>query len=339
MELHSLKAKRDVNRLILRYHSILPMLLEIENQLHKRVHSALGQSAVVLRLAEELDQSGRVAEQAMIIVSWTGASTENPNKGAYIPTVRTRTLTYNLTLVQKQTQREGHSFCLPILDILADSINGWVPEIPGLEFQTGFELGPERFVQVTKESSQFIYEQTYSISVLLHDGRFYSQPCAAFDPVNVGDFLPSRKCLVTPGEDSRQTGLAVWRRTTGVDQIEKFVVEDSRCKRAIGDRLSINCSNPGDGSATYVFVPLSAVKDDGTIDQTKVVTGSLSNVWKCTREGIDSGQDIPAWLKFNIDIGLWRNSVDTLPNTDPDTSSYQKVDIEARRVYNGEKAT
>jgi hypothetical protein len=334
-----LKAKRDMICLVLRYHSILSMLLEIENQLHKRVHSALGQSAVVLRLAEELDQSGRVAEQAMIVVSWTGGSTENPNKGAYIPTVRTRTLTYNLTLVQKQAQREGHSFCLPILDILADSINGWVPEVPGLEFQTGFELGPERFVQVTKESSQFIYEQTYSISVLLHDGRFYSQPCAAFDPVNVGDFLPNRKCLVTPGENSRQTGLAVWRRTTGVDETEKFVVEDSRCNRAIGDRLSVNCTNPGDGNATYVFVPSIAVKNDGTIDQTKVVSGSLSNVWKCTKRGIDSGLDIPPWLKLEIDAGLWRNSIGTIPNTDPDTSSYQNIDIKTVRAYNGKSTT
>ena len=32
------------------------MLLEIENQLHKRVHQTLGQSAVVMRLAEELDK-------------------------------------------------------------------------------------------------------------------------------------------------------------------------------------------------------------------------------------------------------------------------------------------
>ena len=53
------------------------MLLEIENQLHSRIHSTIGQSAVVLRLAEELDKSGRVAEQAMIIVSYvSGTSTK-----------------------------------------------------------------------------------------------------------------------------------------------------------------------------------------------------------------------------------------------------------------------
>jgi hypothetical protein len=314
------------------------MLLEIENQLHRRVHSTLGQSAVVLRLAEELDQSGRVAEQAMVIVSFTGADTTNPNKGAYIPTVRTRTLTYTLTLVQKQTQREGHSFCLPILDLLADSVTGWVPEIPGLEFQTGFELGPEKFVQMTKEAAQFIYEQTYTIEVLMHDGRFYSQPCAAFDPVKVSDFLPTRKCLVTPGE-GRQTGLAVWRRQTGVDEFEKFVVEDIRCGRLIGDNLDVQCTNPGDGTATYVFIPITAVKPDGTIDQTKVITGTLSDVWKCTRRGIDSGSDIPPWFKLNVEFGLWRNKIDTVPNTQPDTSAYMPIEFEVNREYNEKPVT
>jgi hypothetical protein len=70
------------------------MLLEIENQLHRRVHKALGQSAIVLRLAEELDESGRVSEQTMIIVSYANEGSNNSNKGAYIPTVRTRSISY-----------------------------------------------------------------------------------------------------------------------------------------------------------------------------------------------------------------------------------------------------
>jgi hypothetical protein len=312
------------------------MLLEIENQLHKRVHETLGQNAVVLRLAEELDQSGRVAEQAMIIVSWTGGNTNNPNKGAYIPTVRNRVLNYTLTLVQKQAQREGHSFCLPILDLLADSITGWVPEIPGLEFQTGFELTNERFVQVTKEASQFVYEQSYSIEVLIVDGRFYSSPCAAFDGVNIGDFLPTRKCLITPGSEGRQTGLAVWRRKVGTSEEEKFVVEDSRCARSIGDNLKVECT--GEGTANYTFTPLTAVKVDGTIDQTKVISGTLTDVWKCSRKGISSGEPIPPWFKLNIESGLWRNSIGTVPNTNPLTSSYQPLSIDLNSVYN-EKST
>lgn len=315
------------------------MLLEIENQLHRRVHSTLGQSAVVLRLAEQLDDSGRVAEQAMIIVSFTGANTDNPNKGAYIPTVRTRTLTYTLTLVQKQTQREGHSFCLPILDLLADAITGWVPEVPGLEFQTGFELGPERFVQVTPESSQFIYEQTYTIEVLMHDGRFYSQPCAAFDPVQVGDFLPVRKCLVTLGSDSRQTGLAVWKRTLDTDTEQRYVVEDVKCGRLIGDNLTVTCTNPGDGTATYVFTPITAIRADGSVDTSLQVTGTLTDVWKCTREGIKLGAEYPDWFSLNIDTGLWRNAVGTVPNTEPETSSYQPLTITPNKVYDEKSVT
>lgn len=315
------------------------MLLEIENQLYRRVHETLGQSAVVLRLAEELDQSGRVAEQAMIVVSFTGAGTNNPNRGAYIPTVRTRSINYTLTLVQKQVQREGHSFCLPILDLLADAVTGWVPEVPGLEFQTGFELGQERFVQVTKDASQFIYEQSYTIDVLIADGRFYSQPCAAFDPVQVGDFLPIRKCLVTPGPESRQTGLAVWRRTIGPDTVQRYVVEDVRCGRTIGDNLTVTCTGAGDGNATYAFTPITAIRADGTIDNSKVVTGTLTDVWKCSRAGTDGGGEIPPWFKLNIEAGLWRNSVGTVPNTEPTTSSYQPVTIRPNPVYNERSVT
>lgn len=309
------------------------MLLEIENQLHKRVHETLGQSAVVLRLAESLDESGRVAEQSMIIVSFTSANTSNPNKGAYIPTVRNRKITYTLTLVQKQAQREGHSFCLPILDALADAVTGWVPEIPGLEFQTGFELQSEKFVQITKEAAQFIYEQTYSIEVLIADSRFYSQPCAAFDPIKVSDFLPVRKCLVTDG-DNRQTGLATWRRLIGPGVEQKYVVEDSRCGRAVGDQLHWECT--GVGTASYVFIPITAIRADGTVDNSKVTGGTLSAFWKCTREGIDSGADYPDWFKLKIDSGLWRNQIGTLPNTKPGTSARQQLDIGLAKMYNGE---
>lgn len=309
------------------------MLLEIENQLYKKVHETLGQSAVVLRLAEELDQSGRVAEQAMIIVSFTSASTNNSNMGAYIPTVRNRTINYTLTLVQKQAQREGHSFCLPILDLLAESVTGWVPEIPGLEFQTGFELDSERFVQVTKDASQYIYEQSYNITVNMADGRFYSQPCAAFDPISFEDFLPTRKCLITPS--GRQTGLAVWRRNTGPGgQVEKHVVEDKRCARATGDRLMVQCTEGEDGNATYVFVPMAAVGSDGTIDQSMVVSGTLSSVWKCTRDGVRKGGDYPDWFRLSIDTNLWRNLPDSLPSTEPGSSSYIPSTIELNRVYN-----
>lgn len=309
------------------------MLLEIENQLHRKVHTAIGQSAVVLRLAEELDQSGRVAEQAMIIVSYvSGNSTNEMGGGAYIPTVRTRTMTYSVTLVQKQAQREGHSFSLPILDLIADAVTGWVPEVPGLEFATGFELANERFVQVT-EASQFIYEQNYTVSVSIPDGRFYSQPCAAFDPIQIEDFLPTRKCLYT--SDGKVTGLAVWTRVTGPDTSETWVVEDSRsCNRYIGDKLEITCSEALDGTGTYTFIPEGAItyNSDGTttIDNTQVTSGVMQNVWKCDAK---NKGEYPDWFKLNIDFGLWRNATGTVANQDPQTSAVQRINFKQNIEY------
>jgi hypothetical protein len=299
------------------------MLLEIENQLHRRVHKVLGQSAVVLRLAEELDESGRVAEQAMIIVSYASENTKNPHQGAYVPTVRNRSLNYSITIVQKQTQREGHSFALPLMDLIYDSVTGWVPEVPGLEFQTGFEPGSGRFVQVT-DASQFIYEMNFTVQVNLSDGRFYSQPCAAFDPISISDFLPQRSCLLAP--DGKNTGLAIWRRKVEVDTTEEYIVEDTKCEREISDNLEVQCGSELKGEATYRFIPRDALSFDDrgerVIDESRVLSGSLQKVWKCYK---DRTEPRPPWFKLNIDSGLWRNTVGTVPNSDPLTSARQDL--------------
>tara|TARA_S200002703_G_scaffold34654_2_gene30011 strand:- start:247 stop:1188 length:942 start_codon:yes stop_codon:yes gene_type:complete len=307
------------------------MLLEIENQLYSRVHSAIGQSAVVLRLAEELDQSGRVAEQTMIIVSYvSGSSTNEMGGGAYIPTVRTRRMTYSVTLVQKQAQREGHSFALPLLDLIADAVTGWVPEVPGLEFATGFELDNERFVQVT-EASQFIYEQNYSVNVSISDGRFYTQPCAAFDPISVFDFLPTRKCLQTSDGDA--TGLAVWTRVTGPETNESYIVEDKNaCDCPSGVSLELTCGAEENGEATYKFTPQSAFtygnNGESQIDESKVVTGNLSKVWKCykTKSG-----NRPPWFKLNIDFALWKNEPEELGSRDAKNSTSKMYKMETSK--------
>lgn len=308
------------------------MLLEIENQLHRRVHSTLGQSAVVLRLAEDLDESGRVSEQTMVIISYANENSVNSHTGAYIPTLRTRSLNYTITIVQKQVQREGHSFALPLMDLIYDSVSGWVPEVPGLEFQTGFEPGAGRFVQVT-EASQFIYEMNFSIQVNLSDGRFYSQPCAAFDPVSIADFLPQRSCLLTP--DGKKTGLAIWRRKTGVDTTEEYIVDDSSCEIDLWSRMEVTCNTELDGTATYWFTPRSAISSDGNgnevIDESKVLTGSLHRVWKCYR---DSNGPTPPWFKLNVDSALWRNKAGTVPNTNPETSAKQPIKLGTTSLRN-----
>jgi hypothetical protein len=307
------------------------MLLEIENQLHRRVHSVLGQSAVVLRLAEELDESGRVSEHTMVIISYSNENSSNSNKGAYIPTVRTRAISYSITIVQKQVQREGHSFALPLMDLIYDSVTGWVPEVPGLEFHTGFEPGSGRFIQVT-EASQFIYEMTFTIEVNLSDGRFYSQPCAAFDPISISDFLPQRSCLLT--SDGKNTGIAIWRRKTGADTVQEYIVEDPRCERSITDNLEITCNSAYDGTAVYRFIPRIALsfndKGERIVDESRISTGNLQKVWKCYRENTDP---YPPWFKLNIDSGLWRNATTTVPNTKPETSIRQDVKLETNTSY------
>ena len=207
-------------------------------------------------------------------------------------------MTYSVTLVQKQTQREGHSFSLPLLDLIADAVTGWVPEVPGIEFATGFELDSERFVQVT-EASQFIYEQNYSVTVSISDGRFYTQPCAAFDPISIVDFLPTRKCLHTPKGDP--TGLAVWSRITGPETTESYIVEDAKaCNCPRSTTLELTCGEGEDGSATYRFIPR---------DARKVVQGALHRVWKCDKS---KKGEYPSWFKLNIDFALWRNEVGTI---------------------------
>lgn len=316
------------------------MLLEIENQLHKRVHEVLGQSAVVMRLAEEIDDSGRVAEQTMIIVSYANENSINTNKGAYIPTVRTRSLNYSITIVQKQAQREGHSFALPLMDMVYDAVTGWVPRVPGLEFQTGFEPGAGRFVQVT-EASQFIYEMSFTVQVNIADGRFYSQPCAAFDPIALGDFLPQRSCLLTA--DGKNTGIAIWRRSISPGAFEEYVVEDPRCKREISDSLEVECHPDLDGRATYKFIPRIALSFNSqgarVVDNGKVLTGNLQKVWKCYKSQVNPGHSdpeptpFPPWFKLDIDSGLWRNAIGTVPNTKPGTSARQDLNIGTSPSY------
>lgn len=284
------------------------MLLEIENQLYKRIHESIGQSAVVMKLAEEIDKSGNVAEQTMVVVSFTSANTSNPYEGAYVPTVRNRQLNYTVTVVQKQTQRIGHSFALPVLDVIADAVTGWVPEICGMSFQTGFELGSERFSQVT-EASQFVYEQNYSIEVLLADGRFLPDFCHPCTEINLCDYLPKRRCLKT--SDGLFTGLAVWRLQRSETLIEEYIIEDQlNCPMRPGDNIEINCNSTYDGTGEFVFTPLEAVSSgingEEIIDNTKVLRGDLSKVWKCVTR--NNNRPLPSWSCGIIELGIWRSA-------------------------------
>lgn len=281
------------------------MLLEIENKLYQKVHEAVGHSARVIRLAEELDRSGTVSEQTSIVVSFVSASTENPHEGAYIPTVRKRKLTYTVTIICKQAQRSGHSFALPLLDLTADAVTGWVPEIQGLQFHTGFELRNERFAQIT-EASQYIYEQTYEIQVTIHDGRFYSAPCAAFSPIKVCDYLPQRRCLLT--ESGIRTGLAIWRRKINAEEYEEWIVKDpTGCETRPCDTLELFPGPDGTCKGTFRFTPCEALEENNNgevcgVNPSLVVEGEIENVWQFCHDS-----DRPPWFKFNIEFNLWRS--------------------------------
>lgn len=296
------------------------MILEIENELYKRVHSTLGQSAVVLRLAEDLDQSGRVAENTLIIISWVGGSNLNPHPGAYIPTTRNRTLTYKVTVIQQNLQRSGHSFVLPILDLVWDCLSGWTPPVKGLTFQTGFEPGAESFSAVT-EAKQFIYELTFSITIIISDGRNYSTPYAAFDEIKLDSYLPQRKCLLT--KEKRNTGLAVWRRRVDTENIEEFVVEDPRCSRAVVDNLFVTCLDD-EGRASYEFEDYKG----------EVSTGQLQRVWKCTKSpDVDGSREYPKWFNLDINASFWRNLPSEVPNTIAEFSAQQAAKVMLSKAY------
>ena len=165
------------------------------------------------------------------------------------------------------------------------------------------------------------------------DGRFYSQPCAAFDPISIEDFLPKRKCLLSP--EQRLTGLAVWRRVVNTEYTEEYIVEDSRCPREISDILELNCGAGLDGSATYRFIPRYAYSMDSNgervVDESKVTSGTLQKVWKCYKNNVDP---YPDWFKLKIDSGLWRNEAGTVPNSNPLTSALQEISLGKEKEYN-----
>lgn len=277
------------------------MLLEIENALYVKVHECVGRSAIVHRLAEALDDSGAVVENTNIIVSFSGSSTNNPHKGAYIPTVRNRILSFKITIVQKQSQRSGHSFALPLLDLIADNVTGWVPCLKEYKFQTGFELVSERFTQIT-EASQYIYEQNYQIEVLIADGRMVSSICAATDCIALKDYIPDKRCLLT--KDGLRVGLAIWKIRIDVDTYEEYIVIDEKNCPAQGE-LTYICDPVVDGRATFEFYPYTAYSVDPrtgetVLDESQKVVGTLENFVPCLKE--------PPIISYKVKVNLWLNS-------------------------------
>lgn len=299
------------------------MLLELENAITQRIHDKIGQSAVVMRLVEELENSGRTNEQTMVIVAYKNSSTRNPNEGAYIPTVRNRDVNFSITIVSKQTQRYGHSFALPLIDLIYDAIQGWVPEIEGLNFQTGFESSSDRFVQAT-DASQFIYEIDFGIQVLIPDGRFSASPCFYPKEIAINNLFPKRRCLLN--RDGLKIGWAQWEKTNADGTKEYATVEDcTKCAIDLGNRFIISCNQ--DGTANYTFIPRDAISLDvegnEVINQSKVQTGIIENVWKCS-----NSTKYPDWCKLKIEAALWKNESHNIPTQEPAIRKVSDITIQ-----------
>lgn len=300
------------------------MLLELENAITQRIHDKVGQSAVVMRLVEDLEKSGRTTEQTMIIVAYKNSSTRNPNEGAYIPTVRDRDVSFSVTIVSKQTQRYGHSFALPLIDLIYDAIQGWVPEVEGLNFQTGFESSSDRFVQAT-DASQFIYEMEFGIQVLIPDGRFSVSPCFYPKEFSIDSLFPKRRCILN--RDGFKVGWAQWEKTNADGTKEYAIVEDcDKCGIDLGNRFIVEC-NP-DGTADYQFIPRDAISVDSggneVINQTLVQSGVMENVWKCKNKS-----KYPDWCKLKIQSALWKNESYNIPTQNPATRKVSDLIIQA----------
>lgn len=299
------------------------MLLELENAIAQRIHDKVGQSAVVMRLVEDLEKSGRANEQTMIIVAYKNSSTRNPNEGAYIPTVRNRDVNFSVTIVTKQAQRYGHSFALPLIDLIYDAIQGWVPEIEGLDFQTGFESSSDRFVQAT-EASQFIYEIDFGIQVLIPDGRFAISPCFHPKEIPLNSLFPKRRCVLN--REGKRIGWAQWERTKADGSKEYALVEDcDKCAIDLGNRFIVTCNS--NGTANYQFIPREAISADREgneiINQSLVQSGVMENVWKCSNPG-----KYPDWCKLKIEAALWKNESYNIPTQEPASRKVTDLIIE-----------
>jgi hypothetical protein len=313
------------------------MLLELENQITKRIHERVGQSAVVMRLAEELDESGN--EQVMIVVAYSSDSSRNPNEGAYIPTVRSRRVSFSVTIVYKETQRVGHSFVLPLLDLIYDALAGWIPDLPGFQFQTGFENSSSSFAQIN-DASQFIYKQNWEITLLIRDGRFASIPGSYSNKIDVLSFLPKRRCLLA--KNGRKVGWAWWEKTNPDGSKSNALVPDcDKCEPEIGDRFELTCikdvGGVPNGQANYTYIPKEAItqliSEDGKkieqIDQSMIQTGVMSDVWRCIKV---NSPDYPDWCKLKVKSGLWRENIGQLPNSptqDPINRLFGNLTFEA----------
>lgn len=266
----------------------MTILLALENELHRKIRYHIGHSASVLRIAQEMMDSGLVSENVNVIVRFSGSEVNQPNQGANIATVRSKTVKYEVEVRYKNSQRHGHSFALALLDTISQNVTGYVPDLSGslgkniicnVAFQTGFELISESFQELT-DASQYIYKQAYQIKLLLPQGEISPLPCPVeFNRIELIDCLPCKRCLKT--QNKVLVGIAEWKNPQNEEII--YIFDPAECPTRPGDRMDVDIvEDLGNNlySVDFVFTPLEAISytSEGTeqIDVSQQINSSFS---------------------------------------------------------------
>lgn len=310
----------------------MSILLALENALEKRIKYVIGNSAVILSMAQNLLESGRVSENVNVVVRFAGSVVETPRRSAHNAEVRVKRVNFDVTIYYKQIQREGYSFALAMLDVISESINGYVPDLkPYLgentqlmpAFQTGFELLSETEGKSDKNTAIYSYTQRYSI--LLGLPVILASPISCpleYNFISLKDTLPCKRCLKT--SQGVLTGLAEY--TGNCFEGERIFVYDPRtCPVRPQDKLDITLGEDlGSGlfNASITFTPHEAISYDSegeiVIDPGQVIEGDIERYY------FDPNGNIPEQcLDFTV---IFRVYNDEDPPLDGDTRNHFFID-------------
>lgn len=320
----------------------MSILLALENELHKRIKYSIGSSAVVLRLAEDFAESGLVSEDVNVVVKFLGSRIATPNTGANTPTVRLKEIDYSVKVIYKNSQRHGHSFALAMLDSISAEINGYVPNLSESVgknnqdslpvFQTGFELVSEVFSELS-DASQYIYDQVYSIKLILPQGELSPLSCPIdYDQISLAKSLPCKRCLKT--KDGIIIGIAEWSNAPGGNCTTPniFLIDKDYCKTRPGDILNVTLGEryetlngiPFVYTVVYIeFIPFEAISYDPengrVVNQALVTTSELKNFYHSP-----DGTLPPYCSNLQIVFGVY---ADFAGKVDSNPSQYKLGDI------------
>lgn len=270
----------------------MAVILALENALEKRIKYSLGHSAVIFSLAQDFQASGRVAENVNVIVRFAGSTMEKPMPGGNLPFVRVKRISFDVIIRYKQTQRDGYSFALAMLDTISNAINGFIPDLsetlgnnPSVipQFQTGFELKGEKF-EAYDDNSIYAYIQTYDIVLLQSVGQASPVSCPIeYNKISLKDVLPCKRCLKTI--NGVNIGIAEYSGPC-FEGIPIFVFDTEECPVRPQDKLDIEFQEElGDDlyNITLKYTPYEAITYEPgggiTIDDGQVIHSSLERYY------------------------------------------------------------